>query len=144
MYWQHKFIVFSVFLIIFGSFSVGSALLYTLIYIFMFMLRQTRSSSSESNPRRGSERKSLSYTPDACLNASANEPEFDQFGDFEGEAQSVKAQNGPIDSVNEGSGLCGSHYMPPSSETVQLNVENLDFEIKSTQNLGKTIYNFPN
>ncbi len=77
------------------------------------------------------------YAPDENVNGDLGS--FDQLGNFDNTGQSNGLHNGDPNVVNEGSGLCGSNYVPASTETVQLNVDNLDFEIKSTQNLGMPI-----
>lgn len=90
-------------------------------------------------------KKPSNYAPDESTSGDhAEDNGYDQFGDFENPSQSNGLHNGQLTVVNEGSGLCGSHYVPSSTETVQLNVDNLDFEIKTTQNLGKLYSVFKN
>ena len=96
----------------------------------MLALRHTRSNPEPNS--KDARSKSINCAVENNINPNVNTSDFDQFGNFETIKQTNVFGN---DSINEGTGLCGSTYVP-SPETVQLNVDNLDFEIKSTKNLG--------
>lgn len=100
------------------------------------MIGIRKNSLNENQAVNRTNKKPSNYVPDES-DEHAGENGYAQFADFENASQSNGLHNGQLTVVNEGSGLCGSNYVPSSTETVQLNVDNLDFEIKSTQNLGK-------
>lgn len=130
-YIRFKLAWVGLFFCVMGTFSAGSAVLYTLLYVIMIGLRKSSLKHEEASTRGN--RNLSHYAPDESVSGTLEG--FDQFGDFDNPSQSNGLHNGEHDVVNEGSGLCGSNYVPASTETVQLNVDNLDFEIKSTQNL---------
>lgn len=135
-YIRFKFVWLGIIFCFMGTFSAGSAILYTILYAIMVGLRKSSLNQDQAAARKS--KKPNNYAPDESSNGDhAADSGFDHFADFESSSQSNGLHNGQLAVVNEGSGLCGSNYVPSSTETVQLNVDNLDFEIKSTQNLGK-------
>lgn len=124
MYARLKLVLIGTFLVVLGSFSVGSALLYTLVYAIMSAIRHSRESRSSTG------RSKLRNCPvDEPISNGHVNGGFDQLGSVK-EATGV-AHNDLLENDKE-----GSTYVPSTSDSVQLNVDSLDLEIKSTQNLG--------
>lgn len=128
MYARLKLVLIGTFLVVLGSFSVGSALLYTLVYAIVSAIRHSRESQSSTTGRS----KLRNCPVDEPFSNGHVNGGFDQLGSVK-EATGV-ARNDLLENDNE-----GSTYVPSTSDSVQLNVDSLDLEIKSlksTQNLG--------